>query len=324
MALYPHAEQRLLADVPGSPKPVAMARHDGVVLHTMAGSLRGTEGFFERGNGVGLRGTESHFGVGGAADGALDGHVVQWVDTRHRADANLDGNSRLLSIETADGGRLVPWSDAQLESIARILAWAHTEHDIPLQLMPDSRSSRQGIGFHRLGIDPWRVSGGEHWSTSHGKVCPGSLRVAQVPDVLARARALAGKPGPVTVPPAAAPIVTRPIAPAAPAHPAWTPRTYPSQPGVPVVDARARNSLRWTMRHVGARSNPAMVDALAAGMNRQGWGPVRLDGTGVWTPNHHAAVTHGQRDLGHTVTGVLTDGEFDWLARYSKTLAVKG
>lgn len=169
-----------------------------VILHTMAGSLAGTEAFFKS---KGYDGVESHFGVGGG------GAVRQWQDTGRQADANYQANDRAISIETEDknskffpswsGSNVPKWTEAQMQALALLLAWIHEEHGIPLQLVPDSKPGRTGIAYHRQGIDGnysnGRVSGGEHWSVSRGKVCPGDRRIAQIPELIDRARALVGK-----------------------------------------------------------------------------------------------------------------------------------
>lgn len=169
-------------------------RYDLFMLHTMVGSLWGTDGYFRR---DGFGGNESHFGVG------YDGETLQWQDTAYQAQATGAANSRAVSVETADygpgfdkwnlndPGQVPRWTDAQVEELARLAAWAHREHGIPLVAVPDSLPGRRGVAYHRLGIDPWRVPGGEVWSSSRGKVCPGARRIAQVPAVIARARQLA-------------------------------------------------------------------------------------------------------------------------------------
>lgn len=177
-----------------------LRRHDLVLLHTMAGSLPGTDAYF-RDDGYG--GTESHFGVGG------DGRCWQWQDTTRRAEANREANDAAISIETEDrdGHRRFPrwsgsdvpaWTPEQVARLADLVAWCCRTHDIPCVLVPDSRPGRRGVGFHRIGIDPWRVAGGEKWSTAVGKVCPGDRRVAQVPDVIARARRILAGSSPPT------------------------------------------------------------------------------------------------------------------------------
>lgn len=169
-----------------------MRAHDIICVHTMVGSLWGTDVYFYSG---GYGGTESHFGVG------HDGEVVQWQDTDHQADANLDGNWHVLSIETADRGPGFPdwdtsgddvpaWTEAQIARLADLVAFLCREHDIPCELIPDTKPGRRGIGYHRQGVPGYVVPGGELWSSSRGKVCPGRRRIAQVPEVIRRARLL--------------------------------------------------------------------------------------------------------------------------------------
>ncbi len=76
-----------------------MSRHDIICLHTMVGTLVGTDSYFRQ---SGYGGTESHWGVGG------DGRVFQWQDTDYVAEANLNGNHHVLSVETADIGPEFP------------------------------------------------------------------------------------------------------------------------------------------------------------------------------------------------------------------------
>lgn len=152
-------------------------------VHTMVGSLDGTRAYFRK-NGYG--GTESHFGTG------HDGTKVQWQDTLYRADANLDGNREVVSIENADygpgfpkwdlndGSQVPAFTDAQLDANADILEWGCKTHSIPAVLIPDTRPGRTGIGYHRQGIDPWRLSGAVRWSSANGKVCPGDRRISQL------------------------------------------------------------------------------------------------------------------------------------------------
>ena len=163
---------------------------DIICVHTMAGSLAGTDSWFRQ---DGYGGTESHFGVGG------DGVCWQWQDTSRVAEANYRGNHRTISIETADkgtgfstwtGSDVPAWTDQQVASLARLIAFLCKEHSIPCMAIPDSLPGRRGIGHHRLGIDPWRVPGGEMWSSVRGKVCPGARRIAQLPRVIETARAL--------------------------------------------------------------------------------------------------------------------------------------
>ena len=162
-----------------------MERYDIVCVHTIVGYAPAHA---------------AHFSV------KADGTILQSRDTAYQSAANLNGNHRVIAIENEDHGprfggtpRLpgwVPLTPEQVEANARILAWAHETHGVPLQLCPDSRPTSRGLAYHRQGIDgnfggyrfPGRVSGGETWTSSPGKVCPTDARIAQLPDILAAAR----------------------------------------------------------------------------------------------------------------------------------------
>lgn len=168
-----------------------MARYDVVCVHTIVGYAPAHA---------------AHFSV------KADGTIIQSRDTAYQSAANLDGNHRVIAIENEDHGprfggtpRLpgwVPLTPEQVEANARILAWAHDTHGIPLQLCPDSRPGSRGLGYHRQGIDgnfggyrfPGRVSGGEKWTSHYGKVCPTDARIAQLPEILELARPAKPKP----------------------------------------------------------------------------------------------------------------------------------
>ena len=166
-----------------SPK-TPMDRYDIVCVHTIVGYAPAHA---------------AHFSV------AADGKIYQSRDTDYRSAANLEGNPRVIAIENEDhgpaygdwsGNNVPPLTDAQVVSNAKILRWAHAEHGIPLALCPDSRPTSRGLAYHRQGIDgnfdtfrfPGRVSGGEVWTLSPGKVCPGDNRIAQLPDILRLAK----------------------------------------------------------------------------------------------------------------------------------------
>lgn len=186
--LYPKAEWRPL----GPQTQPKMSAHDIICLHTMVGSLSGTDAMFKK-NGYG--GTESHFGVG------HQGIVYQWQDLEYTADANYQGNRTVISIETADygegpfgdwdtrGDNVPPWTPAQIETNAQIIAWCCKKYNIPCILIPDTKPGRRGIGYHAQGVPGNElVPGGIIWSIAKGKVCPGRKRIAQIPTVIARAR----------------------------------------------------------------------------------------------------------------------------------------
>lgn len=224
---YSGARWRPLANKQTQPR---MTQHAIVCLHTMVGSLFGTDGMFRQ---RGWGGTESHYGVGGKwgadEDRDLDGEVWQWQDRAFTADANFHGNPRVISIETADNAPQRPrdvqaWTARQLDAIIDLVAWecsleAHQDcpsswtcHKgvmwegvrvaIPPVLIPDTKTTRRGIGLHRQGVEPsagvgklagYLVVGGERWSTAVGKECPTDRRVEQtkkivIPEVQARLR----------------------------------------------------------------------------------------------------------------------------------------
>lgn len=178
MALYPDAIQRPISRFRTAMKPVRINLHTAV---TNAASLYG---FFNRPGQV-----CSHFYV------REDGTVEQYVDTRYRAAADLQGNPDTISIETWDGyphgwknGSDVPaWTPQQVTALAKLTRWILATHkNIPAQLASNSKPGKtsHGLSFHRLGVDPWRASGGLKYSNARGKVCPGDRRVAQIPEIL--------------------------------------------------------------------------------------------------------------------------------------------
>lgn len=156
-----------------------LRRRRGVCLHVAVSEGQSLYGYFSGAK------VCSHFYV------RKDGTVEQYVSTAYQAPANLQGNSSLISVETQGGVRNAnsePWTSAQIEALAKICAWASKTHGIPLIKMPNSRSTSVGIGYHKLGVDPYRVDGGERWSSSYGKICPGAGKIAQVDRIVARAR----------------------------------------------------------------------------------------------------------------------------------------
>jgi hypothetical protein len=158
-----------------------MSRYDIVCVHTIVGYAPAHA---------------AHFSV------KKDGTILQSRDTKYRSAANLDGNHRVIAIENEDAAQDVPLSPEQVVSNARILAWVHKTHGTPLQMAPNSRPTSRGLAYHRQGVDgnfggydyPGRVSGGEKWSSSFGKVCPRDKRIAQLPEILRRAKLIANPP----------------------------------------------------------------------------------------------------------------------------------
>jgi hypothetical protein len=161
-------------------------RKGRVCLHVAVSEGSSLFGYFNR------KGSPtSHFYV------RRDGKIEQYVDTKYRAPANLEGNSSLISFETQGGVKSAntePWTAAQVLAMAECIAWLNEVEGVPLQLMPNSKSGSLGIGYHKQGVDPYRVDGGEKWSSAYGKICPGQGKINQIPTIIAKAKALTGSP----------------------------------------------------------------------------------------------------------------------------------
>ena len=186
MAMMPGATNRLLAN---QARQGLMKSYQGISLHTMVGSLAGTDSMFQK---DGTVGTESHFGVG------EHGEIYQWVDTKYTADANYLGSGHVISIETADyggsfgrwntSGDNVPyWNAAQIVAIVKIIVWAAKTHDIPIRKMKTVQD--RGVGYHAMGVPgnelPNSLRGTRYqWSKFPGKVCPGKKRISQIPEIV--------------------------------------------------------------------------------------------------------------------------------------------
>jgi hypothetical protein len=139
----------------------------GVVVHIMAGTLDGTDSWFRNSKAQ----ASSHFGTG------KDGELRQWVDTADRAWAQAAGNSTWISVENeGQGGDAL--TVAQLDANARVLAWAHVTDGVPLKVA--TSPTDRGLGYHAMGGSAW----GGHTS------CPGTRIVAQLPEIVDRAKQL--------------------------------------------------------------------------------------------------------------------------------------
>lgn len=129
------------------------------------------------------------------------GECEQYIDTEFGSSAVLDGAPTCITFESWDGygetwepgDPVPPWTPEQVEAIARWVVWCYQEHGIPIVPLPSSLPGTQGFGWHRQGIDgnfpktgifAGRVPGGEHWSKSTGKPCPGDARIRQYVDVV--------------------------------------------------------------------------------------------------------------------------------------------
>ncbi|MFD3532001.1 N-acetylmuramoyl-L-alanine amidase [Streptomyces sp. NPDC058664] len=123
---------------------------------------------------------DSTFGLGYAGD------LGQYIGTETRADANYKANRRAdgtgaVSIETASNLQHTdPWTDAQMEELAKLGVWLHEEHALPLRIC--RAWDDPGYGYHSLHPE-WAVS---------GTACPGAARIQQFraelfPEIVKRA-----------------------------------------------------------------------------------------------------------------------------------------
>lgn len=131
-----------------------------------------------------------------------DGDAEQYCSSDRGSSHCKDGNGHRLGIETEDDkpqtsaqANAGTWTARQCERISDIIAWGNLTHGIPIRQMRTSRRDDIGVGYHRLGVpaiagghDGW--PDGEVWTTSPGKPCPGDLRIAQVPAIVARAQVI--------------------------------------------------------------------------------------------------------------------------------------
>jgi hypothetical protein len=146
-----------------------MSGHRGLVLHIAEGTYPGTIAW-ERNPDSDI---SSHWVL------ARDGRCVQLVDTDDRPWTQGAGNTEWLSVECEGraGDLLTP---VMVEVLAQLLARAHLEYGVPLQLA-DSPGGR-GLGWHGMG--------GAAWGGHTG--CPGAPIVAQRPEIIARAEEIVG------------------------------------------------------------------------------------------------------------------------------------
>lgn len=152
-----------------------MYEHRGVVVHIAVGYYEGTISWQKNPD----ANVSSHFVVG------RDGRTAQVVDTDIRAWTQSDGNGHWLSVENEgflEGDHRNPgdWhllSPQMIEANAQLLARAHREYGVPLQLA--TSPAGRGLGYHSMGAET-----GYNWGHSS---CPGEPIKAQLPKVLARA-----------------------------------------------------------------------------------------------------------------------------------------
>lgn len=159
-----------------------------ITIHTMVGTLEGTEAWFTPAGRA-----YSHLGLGGG------GALRQWQNLQFRAASDYEGNPRTISIECADKGAFFSdWSGsdvpaftpAQRDTLVVVLSWLCHRFGLPKAAITTSCPHERGIGWHRLGIDPWRRADCPRWSAAYAKACPGDRRIHQlINDIIPRVSA---------------------------------------------------------------------------------------------------------------------------------------
>lgn len=165
---------------------------------------------------VATRGADWHFYLPRETTPA--GRFYQFIDLDLQCWASGGGNYSMPAWESQGGvhdAEHEPWSDNQLEAGALIYAYLMESEGAPNRLMTSSLSTERGLGWHKLGVRPWVVPGGEVWSSSYGKICPGQAKIDGMATMLARAVELRhGSPSP-------APKPIKPTRPTAPPRLSW-------------------------------------------------------------------------------------------------------
>jgi hypothetical protein len=121
------------------------------------------------------------------------GPAIQYIDMDLQCWSTGAGNASLVAFES-EGGlgstaqvNAEPWTENQLDWAARILRYLHDTEGVPLRVMASSAAGERGFGTHRLGVPGYMAAGGEKWSSSAGKLCPGDAKHAQRFEIVRRA-----------------------------------------------------------------------------------------------------------------------------------------
>ena len=151
----------------------------GVVLHTEDGSEAGTRSWFN----------DSASEVSAFFSVSLEGSVMQYGPlTGWMAWSQAEGNSRWIGIEHEDGGDPAkPFTAAQMNATAHLTEVLSRHYGFPLADATDP-FTQHGVTLHSEGGVPF----GDHLS------CPGTVRAAQRPDIIARAKVIRALGAPVT------------------------------------------------------------------------------------------------------------------------------
>ena len=151
-----------------------------IIIHTAVDGSLNIPDYFRRRDVY----VEAHFWI------TRNGRITQMMDTHRQADANYRANYSAISIETEDDGdpERIPWTNAQIESLVRVIKWASSTHGIPIQRCRSSTAP--GVGWHSMWsypTDPINLRGRpvpSPWTTALGKTCPGRTRIRQLVEIV--------------------------------------------------------------------------------------------------------------------------------------------
>jgi hypothetical protein len=108
-------------------------------------------------------------GIGSTFQVYQDGECDQYVDSTRVIFAQFQASRWSGSIETQDNGDpTVPWTDAQMATIADLLRWYNAQHGVPLQLAENFGDP--GIYYH----EQFAQTNFDHHA------CPGAVRERQL------------------------------------------------------------------------------------------------------------------------------------------------
>ena len=162
MARYPGAVWKPLSR---NYSPGARTAQLGLILHVQAGNGE-LSGWFSNPSAQ----ASSTFWV------SKTGEVVQYMEAgTDKSWAQAGGNALYDSVET-EGQPTEKLTDAQVTALAALVKWEHDTYGMPYTVI--STPGAKGFGWHGMG--------GAAWGGHTG--CPGDLRKAQMPQILALAQ----------------------------------------------------------------------------------------------------------------------------------------
>lgn len=196
MAICPFANYKQVT-VPnrakGNSGARALTEPNRISLHT---AVSNDDDLFEWSNSTAADGVFAHFYVGET------GVITQLQDTDWQATSDLDGNPKVIAIESWDGNSnpTKAFTPAQIESTVKLLVWIFETHTtIPQKLATSNLPGEsEGLGWHRQGVPGFSEytedDGGVMYSKVNRKVCPGDAKIAQIPSIFTKTMAVLSPP----------------------------------------------------------------------------------------------------------------------------------